>query len=98
MGLRKKKQKKKKRGNNCVKVRVQEIPTPYVDSDQKKPQQVNVNFREPEPEVIINHWTDFNITWQNFFLGDPLPRFFNRHDLSKNMPARGRGLFFPIYL
>ena len=23
-----------------------------------------------------NHWTDFNITWQNCFLGNPLPRLF----------------------
>ena len=26
--------------------------------------------------LVRSHWTDFNITWQNYFLGDPLPRFF----------------------
>ena len=24
---------------------------------------------------VKSHWTDFNITWQKYFLGDPLPRF-----------------------
>ena len=26
--------------------------------------------------LVISHWTDFNITWQKYFLGDRLPRFF----------------------
>ena len=39
---------------------------------------------------VRNLRADFNITWQKCFLGGPLP---SRHDLSKNMAARGRGLF-----
>ena len=26
--------------------------------------------------LVRNHWTDFSITWQKYFLGDPLPRLF----------------------
>ena len=26
--------------------------------------------------LVRNHWTDFNITWQECFFGDPLPRLF----------------------
>ena len=26
--------------------------------------------------LVRNHWTDFSITWQKCFLGDPLPRLF----------------------
>ena len=43
--------------------------------------------------LVRNHWTDFIITWQECFFGDPLPRLFKRHDSSKNMAARGRGIF-----
>ena len=39
--------------------------------------------------LVINQWTDFNITWQEYFFGDPLPRLFKPRDLSKNMAARG---------
>ena len=28
--------------------------------------------------LVRNHWTDFNITWQEYFFGDPLPRLFMR--------------------
>ena len=26
--------------------------------------------------LVRNHWTNFNITWQECFFGDPLPRLF----------------------
>ena len=39
-----------------------------------------------------NHWTDFNITLQECFLCNPQDCL-SRHDSSKNMAARGRGLF-----
>ena len=51
--------------------------------------------------LVRNHWTDFNIILQKCSFGDPLPRllkpfgFVKKHGrlLSKNMAARGRGLF-----
>ena len=43
--------------------------------------------------LVRNQWTDFNITWQECFFGDPLPRCSSRHDPSKNMAAMGRGIF-----
>ena len=43
--------------------------------------------------LIRNHWTDFNITWQKCFLGDPLPRLFAIMICQKNMAAWGQGLF-----
>ena len=39
---------------------------------------------------VRNHWTDFEITVPLVILYQDLS---NRHDLSKNMAARGRGLF-----
>ena len=43
--------------------------------------------------LVRNHWTDFNITWQECFLSDLLPRLFKLSCFIKNMAARGRGLF-----
>ena len=49
--------------------------------------------------LVRSHWTDFNITWQEYFLGDLLPRLFKLSCFIKNMTARGRGLFsLYIYL
>ena len=49
--------------------------------------------------LIINQWTDFNITGQECFFGDPLPRLFKPPRFVKNMAARGWGLFFQyIYI
>ena len=42
--------------------------------------------------LVRNHWTDFNIILQKCSFGDHLPRLFHL-DSSKNMAARGRGLF-----
>ena len=53
-------------------------------------------YMENVPNILVRkHWTDFNITWQIGFFGDPPSRLF------KNMAARGLeggGLIFPIYL
>ena len=43
--------------------------------------------------LVRNHWTDFHIILQKCSFGDPLPRLFKPFGLSKNMAARGRGLF-----
>ena len=48
--------------------------------------------------LVRNHWTDFNITWQTCFLGDPSLVILyqdcsSNRDLSKNMAASGWGLF-----
>ena len=43
--------------------------------------------------LVRNHWTDFNIILQKCSFGDPLPRLFKPSDSSKNIAARGRGLF-----
>ena len=43
--------------------------------------------------LVPNHWTDFHIILQKCSFGDPLPRLSSRLDLSKNMAARGQGLF-----
>ena len=43
--------------------------------------------------LVRNHWTDFHIILQKCFFGDPLPRLVSHLDSSKNMAARGRGLF-----
>ena len=43
--------------------------------------------------LVRNHWTDFNIILQKCSFGNPLPRLFKPFGLSKNMAARGRGLF-----
>ena len=51
-------------------------------------------YRKRKTHLVRNHWTDFNITWQKCFLGDPLPRLFKPSWFVKNMAARGRGLFF----
>ena len=43
--------------------------------------------------LVRNHWTDFNIILQKCSFDDPLQRFSSHLDSSKNMAARGRGLF-----
>ena len=43
--------------------------------------------------LVRNHWTDFNIILQKCSFGDSLLRLFKHLDSSKNMAARGRGLF-----
>ena len=43
--------------------------------------------------LVRNHWTDFNIILQKCSFGDPLPRLLSHLDSSKNMAARGQGLF-----
>ena len=43
--------------------------------------------------LVRNHWTDFNIILQKCSIGDPLPSCSSHLDSSKNMAARGRGLF-----
>ena len=43
--------------------------------------------------LVRNQWTDFNITWQECFFGDPLSRLFKPSWFVKNMAARGRGIF-----
>ena len=50
-----------------------------------------VNFKNL---LVRKDWSDFNITWQKCFLGDPLPRILSRHDLSKNMAASVVGAYF----
>ena len=47
--------------------------------------------------LLRNCWIEFNVTWQECCFGDLLPRLFTPHDTSKNMAARGRGLFF-VYI
>ena len=46
--------------------------------------------------LVEDHWTNFHIILQKCSFGDPLPRLFKPFhlDSSKNMAARGRGLFF----
>ena len=43
--------------------------------------------------LVRNHWISLNIILQKCSFGDPLPRLFKLLDSSKNMAARGRGLF-----
>ena len=43
--------------------------------------------------LVRNQWTDFNITWQECFFGDPLPRLFKPAWFVKIMAARGRGIY-----
>ena len=55
-------------------------------------------YRKLKILLVRNQWTDFNITWQECFFGDPLPRLFKLSWSSKNMAATGQGLFFSICL
>ena len=53
--------------------------------------------------LVRNHSTDFNITWQKFFLGDPLPRLFKPSGFVKNIAASGEGggrgrVLFSLYI
>ena len=44
--------------------------------------------------LVRNHLTDFNITWQECFLGDPLPRLLKQSWFVKeNIAARGGAYF-----
>ena len=52
-------------------------------------------YRKLEKSSCINDWTDFNITWQKCFLGDPLSRLFKPSWFVKIMAARGGGAYFP---
>ena len=55
-------------------------------------------YRKLKNLLVRNQWTDFNITWQECFFGDPLPRLFKLSWSSKNMATTGQGLFFSICL
>ena len=50
-------------------------------------------YRKLKNLLVRNHWTDFHILLQKCSFGDPLPRLSSHLDSSKNMAARGRGLF-----
>ena len=43
--------------------------------------------------LVRNHWTYFNVILQKCSFGDPLQDCSSHLDSSKNMAARGRGLF-----
>ena len=43
--------------------------------------------------LVRNQWTNFNITWQECYFGDPLPRLFKPSWFVKNMAARGWRIF-----
>ena len=43
--------------------------------------------------LVRNHLTNFNITWQKCFLGDPLPRLFKLSWFIKKHGRWGRGSF-----
>ena len=45
--------------------------------------------------LVRNHWTDFSITWQKCFLGDPLPRLFRLSWFVKKTWLLGGGAYFP---
>ena len=45
--------------------------------------------------LVRNHWTDFNITLQKCFFGDPLPRFFKPFVFVKKTWPPGGGAYFP---
>ena len=48
--------------------------------------------------LVRNHRTDFIITWQKYFLVDPLPRLFKLSWFSKKPGHQGAGLFSLINL
>ena len=48
--------------------------------------------------LVRNQWTNFNITWQECFFGDPLPRLFKPSWFVKKHDRQGVGHIFPIYL
>ena len=43
--------------------------------------------------IVRNNLTDFNIIWQECFLGEPLPRLFKQSSFVKKHGCLGRGLF-----
>ena len=43
--------------------------------------------------LVRNHWTDFNITWQECSYGDSLPSLFKQSWFVKKHGIRGWGLF-----
>ena len=53
-----------------------------------------ISNRKLKNLLVRNQWTDFNITLQECFFGDPLPRLFKLSWSSKNMATRGRAYFF----
>ena len=48
--------------------------------------------------LVRNHWIDFNITLQESFFCNPLPRLFKPSWFVKKHGPQGAGLIFPIYL
>ena len=44
--------------------------------------------------LVRNRWIEFNVTWQECSFGEFYQDCSRPHDMSKNMAARGRGLFF----
>ena len=52
-----------------------------------------INIENFKNLLVRIQWTDFNIILQKCSFGDPLPRCSSHLDSSKNMAARGRGLF-----
>ena len=47
--------------------------------------------------LVRNHWTDFNITLQECFFCNPLPRLFKSSLIIKKRGRQGAGLIFPIH-
>ena len=45
--------------------------------------------------LIKNYWTDFNITLQECFLADPVPRLFKSLGFVKKTWSLGTGAYFP---
>ena len=52
-----------------------------------------INIENFKNLLVRNHWTNFHIILQKCSFGDPVPRCSSHLDSSKNMAARGRGLF-----
>ena len=52
-----------------------------------------INIENFKNLLVRNHWTNFHIILQKCFFGDHVPRCSSHLDSSKNMAARGRGLF-----
>ena len=48
--------------------------------------------------LVRNHWADFNITQQECFFCNPLPRLYKPLGFIRKHGRQGAGLIFPIYL
>ena len=48
--------------------------------------------------LVRNHWTDFNITWQKCYLGDPLPRLYKLSWFVKKTWLVVGGAYFPYII